>query len=127
MHFAVVPFPLPEQFQFQGPVPETVDALPMAQRLLVGADLEIFPEALPHSPSVCGELTVKGVDFPVIQLKLESNKPARNVYVPPLAFAGTVHELLFVTGEFAAKVVPFTSVLALPTKVPFKKTCKPMV
>lgn len=47
---AVVPPLAPVQVQAHGPVPETDDAVPIAQRFAVGADGTVVPFALPHTP-----------------------------------------------------------------------------
>jgi hypothetical protein len=57
-HDAVAPPSLPAQFQYQGPLPMTVDALPALQRLAVGAVLTAMPFALPHLPVISAEQRV---------------------------------------------------------------------
>ena len=47
----LVPPLVPLQVQLQGPVPETLEALPAEQRLLVGLLGNAPPSALPHAPS----------------------------------------------------------------------------
>jgi hypothetical protein len=57
-HFAgVVPLD-PVQFQVQGPVPLTAEAVPAEQRLLAGAVFVKVPLADPHAPALDALLTV---------------------------------------------------------------------
>ena len=49
-HCAVVPPLLPAQFHAHGPVPVMAEAVPVLQRLVVGALLTVVPFALPHWP-----------------------------------------------------------------------------
>jgi hypothetical protein len=84
---AVVPPLVPEQPQLQGPVPVTEVALPLVQRLLLGALLTATPLAEPQTP-----LTGVGVLFalqlavvPVfapVQLQLQGPEPVTEVAVP---------------------------------------------
>ena len=47
---AVVPLPLPAQLHDHGPLPLTVDAVPVLQRLAVGALVRSAPFEEPHAP-----------------------------------------------------------------------------
>jgi hypothetical protein len=47
-HDAVVPPLLPAQVQIHGPLPDTVLAVPVLQRLLEGADENVSPSDEPH-------------------------------------------------------------------------------
>ena len=47
---AVVPPPLPAQLHDHGPLPLTVDAVPVVQRLAVGALVRLPPFEDPHAP-----------------------------------------------------------------------------
>ena len=48
---AVVPPFSPAQLQVQGPEPVTALALPVVQRLVLGAAVKVPPWAVPHAPS----------------------------------------------------------------------------
>jgi hypothetical protein len=48
--YAVVPPFDPPQFQFQGPLPLTLEAAPEAQRLVVGATKKVTPLEVPQEP-----------------------------------------------------------------------------
>ena len=52
LQFAVVPIPMPAQFQLQGPVPDTVVAEPALQRLLTGAIVKAPPLLEPQLPLI---------------------------------------------------------------------------
>ncbi|MCB2050565.1 MAG: hypothetical protein KDE63_03960 [Novosphingobium sp.] len=56
--------PLPLQLQFHGPVPDTADAVPVEQRLEVGALETVVPLAEPQTP-----LTV--VTFKAVHVAVE--------------------------------------------------------
>lgn len=43
---------VPEQVQFQGPIPVTVDAEPVVQRFVDGALVDIMPLELPQTPLI---------------------------------------------------------------------------
>ena len=49
-HEALVPPLLPAQLHDQGPLPATVEAEPVEQRLVVGAVLTVVPLAVPQVP-----------------------------------------------------------------------------
>ena len=57
--FAVEPPFDPEQLQLQGPEPETVEAVPLPQRLEVGAEVKFWPLLLPHTPLTIGGSAVQ--------------------------------------------------------------------
>jgi hypothetical protein len=59
-HPAVAPPPTPTHDHVQGPVPRTVDAVPVVQRFVVGAVLKDCPLEEPQTPfmGVGGALTV---------------------------------------------------------------------
>ena len=50
--FAFVPPLLPAQVQFHGPLPVTVDAVPVVQRLVVGVLIKVPELLLPHTPLI---------------------------------------------------------------------------
>jgi hypothetical protein len=50
LHGASMPPPVPGQVQLHGPVPVTIDAVPVRQRFEVGAEDGALPEAVPHEP-----------------------------------------------------------------------------
>ena len=56
---AVVPPLLPAQLQFHGPLPVTLDAVPTAQRSVVGALATATVFALPHRPLTAAAVTAK--------------------------------------------------------------------
>jgi hypothetical protein len=43
----------PLQLHVHGPEPVTEEAVPVAQRLTVGADDSVVPFAVPHTPPIC--------------------------------------------------------------------------
>jgi hypothetical protein len=55
---AVVPPFIPVQLQYQGPVPVTVVAVPVVQRLLVGVAIAGVPLLLPQTPLARARLKV---------------------------------------------------------------------
>jgi len=55
---AVVPPLLPAHDQLQGPVPATVELVPVLQRLVVGADASVRLFDDPHIPFTGGGTTV---------------------------------------------------------------------
>ena len=56
---ALLPPLLPVQFQFQGPLPVTAEAVPAEQKLAVGAAMELKPLELPHVPLTGAETEAK--------------------------------------------------------------------
>ena len=46
----VVPPFVPAHVQVQGPLPETADAVPVLQKLTLGATVKVPPLLLPHAP-----------------------------------------------------------------------------
>ncbi len=55
LQLAVVPPFVPAQLHVQGPVPETVDGVPVEQRFVVGADDTVVPFEDPQAPFTAGE------------------------------------------------------------------------
>lgn len=49
-HETEVPPPEPAQLHVQGPAPDTAEADPLEQRLVVGADETVVPLTEPHEP-----------------------------------------------------------------------------
>jgi len=60
-HDAVVPPPLPAQLHDHGPLPFTVEAVPVLQRLVVGFLVRLAPSDVPHVPVMMGAETEKVV------------------------------------------------------------------
>jgi hypothetical protein len=84
---AVAPEPLPEQFQVQGPLPETAVAVPVVQRPVVGALATVVSLAEPHTPLTAGALSLALQDAVVppelpSQLQLQGPLPDTEVAVP---------------------------------------------
>ena len=56
-HTAVEPPLVPAQFHVQGPLPETLEAVPAEHKLLVGVEVRSAPLALPQAPFTAAVLT----------------------------------------------------------------------
>jgi hypothetical protein len=66
----VVPVPLPAHVQFQGPLPETLEAVPVVQRLEDGALETVVPFAVPHVPFTFVPVTVTVADAVTVEAPL---------------------------------------------------------
>jgi hypothetical protein len=86
-HDAFVPPLTPAQLQFQGPLPDTADAVPALQRPLTGAALVTIPFAGPHAPFTDTAGAEQDAFLPPpapLQVQLHGPVPLTAVAVPAL-------------------------------------------
>jgi len=75
VQLAVVPPFEPVQLQFQGPVPATVDAVPVEQRLVVGVELTVVPLEAPQAPLASSGAEHEALVPPLEPVQLHAHGP----------------------------------------------------
>lgn len=71
LHVAIVPPLLPAHVQFQGPLPVTVEAVPVVQRFVVGATVKVLALLLPQVPLIAARAKVAVTLFEALMVTVQ--------------------------------------------------------